>query len=247
MRHWRLRRGLGKYVKLLLIAVSFVVVGGSGTAMAVTSSSNHYQITETQFNAGSLQSCSQQYCAQASIGDSASAPKSGAAAFGVTPDNAPVLQMIVEAGPSNLGVLSTETTATKTTTVRIKSHLSDGYVLQVVGDAPKFNGHSLKTPQTPTLSKAGDEQFGINVAQNTAPSVGTAPVQVPAGQALFGAANENYKLSNKFMYLSGDVIAHSLTESGETNYTVSMIVNIASNTPAGRYSGDFAAIVIPSY
>jgi len=231
----------------MLFAVCLSLCGLAGTAMATTPSSSHYQITETQFSAGSLQSCSVQYCAQASIGDTASTPVAGAAVFGSTANTEPVLEMIVEAGASNLGILKTETTATKTTTVHIRSYLSNGYVLQVVGDPPKFNGHTLDTPTTPTLAETGIEQFGINAAANTIPSVGADAVQVPADQAVFGTVSPDYSTPNFFKYISGDVIAHNLTASGQTNYTISMIVNISSATPAGHYSGDFAAIVIPLY
>jgi hypothetical protein len=241
------KQRLWRKVKVMLVATFVVAIGGTGTAMAVTSTSNNYQITETQFSAGSLQSCSAQYCAQASIGDTTSSTKASTGAFGITPDNVPVLQMIVEAGASNLGVLSTETTATKITTVKIKSYLSDGYVLQIIGEPPKFNGHNLATPTTPTNSQQGVEQFGINLAINTTPNVGLAPVQVPSGAVNFGVAYDDYDTPNQFMYVSGDNVAHSLTESGETDYTISMIVNISSSTPAGRYSGDFAAVMIPLY
>ena len=122
-----------------------------------------------------------------------------------------------------------------------------GYLLQIIGDPPKFEGHTLKTPPTPTASKAGEEQFAINVAANTAPAVGALPLQVPADQTIFGVAAENYNVSNMFMYNSGDTVARGLTETGRTDYTISMIVNIASSTPAGHYSGDFMAMVIPAF
>jgi len=244
MRKHRLWTG----VKVML-AVMLVVASGAGTANAITSSSNNYQMTETQFGS-SEKSCSGQYCAEASIGEATdgSATTTGSAQFEDITDNEPFLDMIIEPGDSNLGVLSTERTSTKTTSIKIRSYLiSGGYSLQIIGDAPKYGDHTLSTPTTPTTSTPGTEMFGINVVANTSPSVGANPVQVPADQQVFGVANDNYKIPNKFMYQSEAVIAHGQTDSGRTDYTVSMVVNISNSTPAGKYTGDFTAMLIPAY
>ena len=232
-----------------MLAVMLVVASGAGTANAITSSSNNYQMTETQF--GSTQkSCSGQYCAQASIGevtDGVSIADSTAQFEDIT-NNEPFLDMILEPGDSNLGVLTTQATATKTTSIKIRSYLiSGGYSLQIIGTPPKFDGHTLNTPTTPTASTPGTEMFGINVVANTSPNVGANPIQVPADQQVFGVAHDNYKTPNKFMYQSEDVIARGQTDSGRTDYTVSMVVNIANSTPAGKYTGDFTAMLIPAY
>ena len=244
------KQRLGRFILPMLLAV-FLCVGGAGTAMAVTSSSQNYQVTETQFNAGStVQSCSGQFCARTTIGEAVTGSAGAGdktAKFGTITNSDPLLEVIVEAGPSNLGVLTTETTATKLTTVRIRNYLSGGYILQIVGDPPKYNGHALETSSTPVASTKGKEQFGINVAKNTTPNVGLDPVQVPSDETSFGIVSPNYRTANMFMFVSGDVVARSLTESGRTDYTISMIVNISSGTPAGHYSGDFSAVVIPVY
>lgn len=246
MRRWRLWR----YGTPVLLAV--LICGGIGTtALAITSSSSHYKVTETQFTSGTtVQSCSGSYCAKVSVGDaavgSATSP-SNTVEFGSITSSDPLLEVIVTAGVSNLGVLTTQTTATKTTSIKIRNYLSGGYVLQIVGDPPKYNGHYLDTSSTPVQSVPGTEQFGINVVANTNPIVGTDPVQVPSGKTSYGVANDNYSSPNLFMFHSGDDVAHSTKSSGETDYTVSMIVNISSGTPAGHYSGDFSAVVIPVY
>jgi len=245
------RRRLWLYSKITLVVVSiFVVIAGTSTAFAVTSSSLHYQVTETQFNSGlSQQSCSIQYCAQVSIGDSTDGnpTSSGSATFDNITNNEPVLQVIVEAGASNLGTLTTETTATKITTVKVKNYMSGGYILQISGDPPKYGDHKLATSNSPQSSMPGTEQFGINAAANTNPNVGAAPLQVPSNQVVFGMVGADYKIPNMFKYISGDEIARSTAQSGQTDYTISMIVNISSSTPAGHYSGDFSAMVIPIY
>ena len=244
------KRRLWHYSALILLVVSLFGVG-TGTAFAQTSNSSNYQVSETQFGGGSsLESCSGQYCARASIGNIAGGTSKSAestAAFGsVTPDE-PLLEVIVEPGESNLGVLTTEKTASKTTKIKIRSYLSDGYMLQIVGNPPKYGNHTLNTLSTPSASKPGTEQFGINLAKNTTPDVGAAPLQVPSAQMSFGAATDDYKTPNLFKYNSGDVVARSATESGQTDYTVSMIINVSESTPAGHFSSDFSAVVIPEY
>lgn len=241
------RRLLG-YALLVGLTVS-IALGGATTAFAVTSSSDNYQMTETQFGTSS-KSCSGQYCAQTSIGEATDgkAMASSTASFEDITNNEPFLDMIVEPGESNLGVLSTEKTSTKVTSIKVQSYLiSGGYTLQIIGESPKFNGHTLATPTAPTSSVPGTEMFGINVVANTSPVVGANPVQVPTDDKVFGVVENNYKTPNKFMYQSEDVIAKGVTDSGRTDYQVSMIVNISSSTPAGKYTGDFTAMLIPAY
>jgi hypothetical protein len=242
---------LGRYSRLVLLAVLIAVYGGTGTAFAVTSNSTNYQVTETEFGSGSThQNCSAQYCAKTSIGDAASGDTTSSgmtATFGSITSDEPLLEVIIDPGQSDLGNLDTTRTATKTTAVKIRSYLSDGYTMQITGNPPQYNGHSLYTSSTPVSAPAGTEFFGINAATNSSPAVGADPVQVPSSQFSFGVVNDDYKTPNKFKYVSGDTVVHSVTQSGETDYTISMVVNISSTTPAGHYSGDFSAVVVPVY
>lgn len=250
MHKWRLWTS-----KTFLLLAAFLAIGGiaygTGSAYAVTSASPHYQVTETQFNAGaSQQSCSGQYCAKASIGDTAVGSANSqtlTAQFGSITKSDPLLEVIVDPGQSNLGNLSTDSTATKTMTVKVRNYLSGGYTLQIIGDPPKYSGHPLSTNSTPTASLPGTEQFGINVTGNTVPNIGKDAEQVPSDSLSFGVVDTKYRQANKFLFTSGDVVAKSSTSSGQTNYTISMIVNISSATPAGHYSADFSAVVVPAY
>lgn len=205
-------------------------------------------MVETEFGASSsLESCSDQYCAKASIGETGRSSGSTTAEFGEAKYSEPILEMIITPGDSNLGTLTTEHTATKTTSIKIRNYLSGGYILQIIGDPPKFDGHTLNTSTTPVASKPGTEQFGMNIVANTAPGVGADPKQEPADQGVFGEGEPGYATANMFKYQSGDVFARSVQDTGGTDYTISMIVNISSSTPSGHYTGDFAAVLIPAY
>lgn len=244
------KQGMVYYAKLTLLAV-LLVCAGAGTVAATTATSPSYQVTETEFGSSSSDpTCSNGYCARTSIGGVAtgeSASSSHKAVFGSIVDSEPLLEVIIDTGTSDLGILSSTKTATKTMVVRVRNYLSEGYMLQIVGDPPKVKGHSLSSPSTPTSSTPGKEQFAINAAANTIPSVGADAKQVPSESTSFGVVNGNYNVPNLFKYTSGDVVAHSNSSSGRTDYTISMIVNVSNDTPAGHYTGDFAAVVIPNY
>lgn len=218
-----------------------------GTALAQTSSSNNYQMVESQFgNTSGLESCSGEYCATVSIGND-SGSSATTAEFGEANYSEPMLEMIVIGGESNLGDLSTEQAGTKTMEVKIRNYLTGGYRLMVVGNAPTYQDHSLAALSTPTASQPGTEQFGINVVANTTPVTGANPVLQPGGGDALSTVLEDYKIQNQFMYTSGQVIAETQTNTGGADYTISMLVNISNATPAGRYFGDFAAVVVPYF
>ena len=252
----KLMRGIGakRYIGVLLVAAAFVVVGTAGTVMATTSTSPHFELSEPEFGAGSaIETCSGQYCAQASIGDvgsgSSSSPSTTAAfSGGLGTVTEPLLEVIVEPGVSDLGVLSTTATSHRTMKLKVRNYLSDGYTIQITGNAPRYGDYALHTPTTPTAAEPGTEQFALNVVANTSPTqMGADPVQVPSGEMSFGYVMPDYATPNRFMYQSGAVIAASDKESGQTDYTITMIVNVAGNTPAGHFAGDYTAVVIPAF
>lgn len=230
-----------------------VLVGtcGAGTAFAQTSTSSNYKASEMQFGAGSsLESCSGSYCAQASIGDIAGGEATNTvqtATFGPLAPDTPSVEVIIEPGQSNLGVLTTETTATKTMVIKIRTYLTDGYQLQIAGDPPKYGSHTMATSPTLEPSTPGTEQFGINLADNSTPNIGANPIQVPSGDFSFGSVINGYDTANQFKYVSGQTVARSTTQSGQTDYTVSMIINISNQTPAGHFTGNYSAVVIPIF
>jgi len=250
MQRWRLlgRRGLLLVTTSVLLS-TFAIVGVTN-AQSSTSSSSNYQVTQTEFgSSSSAQNCSTSYCSDSSVGAVAGSTSStsNTANFGSVTNSQPELAVIVEGGSSDLGVLSSSTTATKTMVVKVKNYLSSGYVMQIVGNPPTYQGHTLAAIPSPSTTHPGAEQFGINAVANTSPNVGANPVQVPSGSFSFGSITPNYSTPNLFMYASGETVAQSPKSSGETDYTISMIINISNATPAGQYAGDFSAVVIATY
>ena len=234
-------------IGLALVAALFVAIPlVNGKVFAQSSSSNNYQMVESQFgNTSGNESCSAEYCASVSIGND-SASSAVVPEFGEAQYSEPLLEMIVVPGDSNLGELTTEKTGAKTMQVKIRNYLTGGYRLMLVGDSPKYGTRKLNTPSTPTDSRAGTEQFGVNVVANTSPAVGTNPVLQGGGDAT-ALVTSNYSVANKFMYIPGQVLAETTTNTGGADYTISMIVNISNATPAGKYTGDLAAVVVPYF
>lgn len=244
---------LGVLYRQALLVVSLALVlcmGFAGTASAVSVSEN-YKVTETQFGSGSsLNDCSEHYCARTSAGDitvGTGSSESYSAQFGSNTTNEPLLEVIVAGGNQDMGTLGPTTTGTAVSTVAVRSYLSSGYTMQIAGAPPTQGTHALTALATPSTSNQGAEQFGINLALNTAPAMGAIPVHALANGSGNGEVADDYSTPDLFKYIEGDVIALSDASSSETTYTMSMIINVSNVTPGGRYTGTFSAVVVPLY
>lgn len=245
----RLRRGRWIVPGLMMAFLGVAVVQ---PVMATTSRSTGYEVSEAEFGAGAaLEACSGSYCARATIGSlSADGASSGTftAAFGpLSAESEPLLEVMVEPGVAFLGELDTETTASRTMRLHVRSHLAGGYQVQMLGDPPRYGDHVLAAPAAPTAAAPGTEQFAINVATNTTPEVGEDPLFTVPEDEIPGLILPDYATPNLFAYRSGDVVARTYAESSQIRYTISMIVNVSGSTPAGHYAGDFSAVVTPVF
>lgn len=238
---------------LLVVALAGALcVGSFATSefvFAQTSSSDNYQMVESQFgNTATGESCSEEFCARVMIGGDGNGTSATSIEFGEAQYSEPLLEMIVEGGNSNLGDLSTERTGVKLMHIKIRNYLSGGYRLQIVGEPPKFKGHTLKASAEPIEPLPGVEQFGMNAVANTIPeNIGKNPVYQPSGDDASLLLSTHYDTPNVFRYVSGDTIATSQENTGGADFTITMIVNISNTTPAGLYSSDFAAIILPYF
>ncbi len=245
---------VARYRQYGLIAVLTLMVsaGFVGTATATqTSSSTHYSVTETQFGTGSsLHDCSTSYCAKTSTGDTAVGSASSAnysAQLGSNTTDEPLVEVTVTGGNQDLGTVDSTAPGTAIMLIKVRDYLTDGYVMEITGAAPSQGTHTLNTLTTPSTSQPGAEQFGINMVANNNPAIGANPVQVPSGSTSFGTVEDDYITPDLFKYVEGDPVASSSTSSGETDYTMSLIMNVSHVTPAGHYSGTYSAVVVPMY
>jgi hypothetical protein len=234
----------------LLVLVPMVFLANYAVAHAEDATSSHYQVTDTQFGAGAGSGCSTSYCANSTAGDLVVGSGSSAhyqAEFGSDTEDMPLLEVIANGGSTSFGTLTTAAAATASVGVDVRAYEISGYTIQFAGAAPSQGEHQLDTPSTPTASQPGTEQFGINLVSNTFPTVGANPEQVPDSTFSFGQAATGYNTPDDFQYSDGAIVAQSDSSSGETDYTISMIINISDATPAGQYTGSYDAIVVPVY
>lgn len=191
---------------------------------------------------GELDACSDEYCAQQSLGGTGGATASdsyGIMAGFVTPDESTLSVAVTGTILVDLGILSDSSTAAASTSFTVASYLSSGYVVRILGSPPtNISGdrsHVLTPLNSPNESQPGTEQFGINLVANTTPGIGASPVQEPDSSFSYGQPTTPYNQPNYFKYEDGDIIAESDEESGQTNYTMSIMANIATSTPGGQY------------
>ncbi len=158
------------------------------------------------------------------------------------------IEFVVNATTINLGLQSMGSTTTGTATFYVKAYVSSGYAVRNASAPPSIPTHTMAAPASAVASAVGTEQFGINVVANTAPiTFGANAVQVPDSTFSFGTAASGYNTANVYKYVNGDTIAQSTKSSGETDFTISYILNIGSTTPSGTYVMNHVMVATAGY
>lgn len=236
------------------MAVSLIALAvWAGPIAHAQSSSTNYKVEESFFGTGGeLDASSTNYRAKQSagettVGNSASANYQFQGGFNTT--DAPLLEVAVNGGTYDMGVLDISSTGAVTATFTVRNYLSSGYVVRLNGQTPtdSVSGHSLDAMSSAAASTPGTEQFGVNLVDNGNPDIGSNPAQVPDSSYSFGTAIAGYDTSNLFKFVDGDTIAMSPKSSGQTNYALSIIANVARSTPSGQYGGHLDLQVIPTF
>lgn len=239
---------------LLATGIAYVWLSGSGSASAdsglnESQSSAHYEFIESDLGGGGLgNASSSNYQSVLSTGDSAIGNSSSGnyqinAGSQTTRD--PRLAVSIDNANAAFGLFSPATTATATSSFSVIDYTSYGYAVQIGGNPPSYQGHTLPGMATTGSASPGAEQFGINLVANTAPTAfGANPAYGPNG---VGTASSNYGTPNQFRYVSGETIATAPKSSGETTYTISYIADVSSLTPGGEYTGGQFIICTATY
>lgn len=213
-----------------LKSVNYTLREGSiGSGSLNQSSSSSYRITDATGDIG--------------IGNSASS-NFNLSAGSKTPVD-PTLSFAITNATTNFPTFSASSASMATATFRVLNYTSYGYIVQIQGTSPTNNGHTIPALSSTSTSSPGTEQFGINLVANTSPAnIGANPSNGGYG---FGQASPNYSTPNQFRFVSGETIASAPKSSGETNYTISYLVNVAGLTPGGIYNSDITLIVVGTY
>lgn len=231
-----------QWLKLLLVGAMISTLGSCGV-FAQQSSSSSYEINEYFVGpGGELDLNSASYNARATLGDTGVGNLSGVnyqLYGGFTTTELPYIELVVNQTSISMGLLDQFTTGTGTATFSVRTYLAESYAVYASGDLPRIGsaGPTIDAMAAQAASSPGTEQFGLNLAANTAPTTfGAVPVQYPDATFAFGAATNSYDDDGLFKFSTSDAVAASATSSGRTDYTVSYIMNVAPFTDAGLYT-----------
>lgn len=242
-----------KQLLLVMLGLAVLTVGVFAPSVFAQSASSNYKVEESFFGTGGeLDASSAGYRAKQSagemtVGNSASANYQFQGGFNTSDE--PILEFAVNGGTYDLGILDYGNTNSVMATFSVRNYLSSGYVVRVNGSPPSLtdSSHTLAAMGTLDTSQPGEEQFGINLVDNGNPDVGVDPQQIPDNTFSFGQAATGYDTPNMFKFVDGEYIAFSNKSSGQTSYSMSIIANVARETPAGQYGGTLNVQVIPTF
>ena len=133
---------------------------------------------------------------------------------------------------SDMGDLSANATLTAQSQMAVGTNASGGFVITANGDPPAAGTNVIDGLKTPTESRQGVNQFGINLVANNSPIVGSDP----EGTWTNAIPSIGYDTPNRYKYVPGDEVAFSPNVSLMKKFTVSYIVNSSENLRPGVYS-----------
>lgn len=133
---------------------------------------------------------------------------------------------------SDMGTLSADSTLTAKSQMAVGTNATGGFAITANGFPLSAGTNVIDGPKVPTESKPGSNQFGINLVENTAPSIGNDP----EGTWANAVTSPDYGIANKYKYVSGDVVAYSPNVSLMKKFTVSYVVNSSEKLRAGVYT-----------
>jgi hypothetical protein len=233
---------VGAFICLLCVLLARPV-------FAETLSSGSYKFDESTLGQGGLpNSASASYQGSSSTGD-LGVGNSSSTSFnfqgGSQTNGEPNLSFSVNSSGVSFSPFSASTPVMATVTFSVLNYTSYGYVVLISGSPPTYGAHTIAAMASTNTSSPGFEQFGVNLVANTAPqSIGANPNQ---GQFGFGVAAANYNTANNYRYVDGETIASAPKSSGQTDFTISYLVNVGALTPGGIYSTNQTLIVVGTY
>jgi hypothetical protein len=146
-------------------------------------------------------------------------------------------------------------TATATSQMAASTNAGTGYTITVTGATLTSGANTIPAIAAAKTITRGTSEFGLNLKLNTTATstvaVGAEVAPAANGTSLRGQAIAAYNTVDNFKYASGDPVANSgNTVLGPTNpqiFTVSYIVDVAGNQPAGSYTTTLTYICTATY
>lgn len=131
----------------------------------------------------------------------------------------------------NMGLLSSQTTGTASSQLAASTNSVNGYAVYVLGQTMVSGNNVITANSSPSPSIKGENQFGINLTQNSNPNVGSNPTG-------FGTAipSPGYNQPNNFTFVPGSEIANSPTSTQFNILTISYVANVNKSDQPGIYA-----------
>ena len=134
----------------------------------------------------------------------------------------------------DLGDLYPDTTSSVTSQMAAATNATNGFVITANGPTMEAGTHVIPAMTTPTISAAGNNQFGINLRANTSPQIGSDLDDTSVGQN--AVVMPDYDTPNQFMYTDGGEVAQASGVNLGTVFTVTYLVNDAPDLHPGVYT-----------
>lgn len=133
---------------------------------------------------------------------------------------------------TDMGELNAKSTLLAQSQMAAGTNASGGFAITANGTPMSAGTNVIDSPATPTESKQGTNQFGLNLVANSEPSVGNDP----EGTWANAVPSVDYSVPNMYKYVPGDVVAFSPNVSLMKKFTVSYILNSRPDLRAGVYT-----------
>lgn len=150
----------------------------------------------------------------------------------------------------DFGLFSPSATVSATSEMAASTNAESGYVITVSGATLTSGSNTIPAiGGTATTSSIGSSQFGLNLVDNATPNIGSNVTPAFDGGDYTGQASAQYNTADSFAYnaAASQTVASSSGPSAAQEYTVSYIVNVAGNQPAGVYTTTLTYICTPTY
>ncbi|MEK7471942.1 MAG: hypothetical protein AAB624_01715 [Patescibacteria group bacterium] len=142
----------------------------------------------------------------------------------------------------DFGDLTPSSTASATSQFAVASNDDTGYNTYILGTTMTSGVNEIPAISSQSVSTQGSGQFGINLVSNSDPSIGNGP-EGPGT----GIANPSYDDSDLFKFSNGDTIASSILPTDFNRFTLTYIVNVANNQPAGIYDTLMTVLAVANF
>ncbi|HET7673814.1 MAG TPA: hypothetical protein VFK11_04880 [Candidatus Saccharimonadales bacterium] len=146
-------------------------------------------------------------------------------------------------------------TAHATSQMAASTNAGSGYAIAVNGPTLTSGSNTISAiGGTATSSTLGTSQFGMNLAVNTTPAVGSAIDPASNGTNYLANAQANFDTADSFAFDDTGNNTVAASDNGGTAgptdsqiYTASYIVNVPGSQPAGTYTTTLTYICTPTF